>query len=88
MKISIRDGWTVVDGTLFGAAFLLAFAGRFAGLYSVRPEWVTVTGIQERLTRLKVGLWGMAAIAWGTVITGTFIVYPGTGPSRRKARWT
>ena len=26
--------------------------------------------------RLKVGLWGMATIAWATVITGTFIVYP------------
>jgi hypothetical protein len=76
MEISIREGWTVVHGMLFGAAFLLAFAGGFAGLYSLRPEWVTVSGIQERLTRLKVGLWGMAAIAWGTVITGSFIVYP------------
>jgi hypothetical protein len=61
---------------LFGAAFLLAFAGGLAGLYSLRPAWVTVAGTQERLLRLKIGLWSMAAIAWATVISGTYIVYP------------
>jgi hypothetical protein len=76
MEISIREGWTVLHGMLFGAAFLLAFGGGLAGLYSLRPEWVTVAGIQERLLRLKVGLWGMAGIAWATVITGTFVIYP------------
>jgi hypothetical protein len=76
MAISMREGWTVLHGMLFGAAFLVAFAGGLAGLYSLRPEWVTVQGLQERMMRLKVGLWGMATIAWATVITGTFIVYP------------
>jgi hypothetical protein len=76
VEVSIREGWTVLHGMLFGAAFLVAFAGGLAGLYSLRPEWVTVAGIQERVMRLKIGLWGMAAIAWGTVLTGTFIVYP------------
>ncbi|MBI3363055.1 MAG: hypothetical protein HY023_18290 [Chloroflexi bacterium] len=76
MSISIREGWTVVHGMLFGAAFLLAFAGGLAGLYSLRPEWVTVEGIKERMFRLKAGLWGMALIAWATVISGTYIVYP------------
>jgi hypothetical protein len=61
---------------LFGAAFLVAFAGGLAGLYSLRPAWVTAEGLRERMLRLKVGLWGMAAIAWATVISGTFIVYP------------
>jgi len=61
---------------LFGMAFLLAFAGGLAGLYSLRSEWLTVAGTQERLLRLKIGLWGMAAIAWATVISGTYIVYP------------
>lgn len=76
MSISIREGWTVLHGMLFGAAFLVAFAGGLAGLYSLRPEWATVEGIKERLFRLKAGMWGMAAIAWATVISGTFIVYP------------
>ncbi len=76
MEISAREGWTVLHGMLFGAAFLLAFAGGLAGLYSLRPEWITMEGIQERMTRLKIGMWTMALVAWATVISGTFIVYP------------
>ena len=76
MSISIREGWTVLHGMLFGAAFLLAFAGGLAGLYSLRPEWVTAEGVKERLFRLKAGMWGMALIAWLTVLSGTYIVYP------------
>ena len=76
MSISPRESWTVLHGMLFGAAFLLAFAGGLAGLYSLRPEWVTVEGIKERIPRLKAGLWAMAVIAWATVITGSFVVYP------------
>jgi hypothetical protein len=76
MAVSSREAWTVLHGMLFGAVFLLAFGGGLAGLYSLRPEWVTVAGLQERLTRLRVGLWAMAIIAWATVISGTFIVYP------------
>lgn len=76
MSITLREAWTVIHGMLFGAAFLLAFAGGLAGLYSLRPEWVTVEGISERILRLKIGLWAMAAIAWATVISGTYVVYP------------
>lgn len=76
MTISALEGWTVLHGMIFGAVFLLAFAGGLAGLYSLRPEWVTTAGIKERITRLKVGLWTMAVVAWGTVMTGSFVVYP------------
>lgn len=76
MEISVREGWTVLHGMLFGAAFMVAFAGGLAGMYSLRPEWVTVAGVKERLLRLKVGMWAMALIAWATVVSGTFIVYP------------
>ncbi|HYO17528.1 MAG TPA: hypothetical protein VES02_02520, partial [Dermatophilaceae bacterium] len=37
---------------------------------------MTTKGVQERVLRLKVGLGAMAAIAWATVITGSWIVYP------------
>ena len=76
MSISPRELWTVLHGLVFGSAFLLAFAGGVAGLYSLRPEWVTVQGIQERLNRLLAGTWVMAVVAWITVISGTYIVYP------------
>jgi hypothetical protein len=61
---------------LFGALFLLAFAGGLAGLYSLRPAWLTTAGIKVRLVRLNIGTVVMAIAAWGTVITGTWIVYP------------
>jgi len=61
---------------ILGALFLLSFAGGLAGLYSMRPEWITVSGINERIRRLDVGTWLMAVVAWLTVFTGTYIVYP------------
>lgn len=76
MTISVREAWTVLHGLLFGSLFLLAFAGGLAGLYSLRPEWVTVAGIRERMRRLLAGTWLMAVVAWVTVLSGTYIVYP------------
>lgn len=76
MSLTSREFWTLVHGMGLGAVFLLAFAGGLAGLYSLRPEWVTVTGMRERLGRLTIGTWVMALAAWFTVITGTYVVYP------------
>src|SRR2546425_4066678 len=77
MSVSSRELWTVLHGLIFGSLFLLAFAGGLAGLYSLRPEWVTVAGICERLRRLLAGTWLMAVLAWVTVLSGNYIVYPG-----------
>lgn len=76
MHFTDREWWTLIHGMGFGALFLLAFAGGLAGLYSLRPAWITPSGLQERMRRLKVGVVTMAVAAWGTVITGTWIVYP------------
>ncbi len=76
MSMTFRELWTSAHGMIFGALFLLAFAGGFAGLYSMRPELLTAGGIQERVKRVKLGTGLMAVIAWVTVITGTYIVYP------------
>lgn len=76
MTLSIREFWTASHGMILGALFLLAFAGGLAGLYSLRPEYLTKAGLHERLGRLKWGTAGMAVIAWLTVISGTLIVYP------------
>jgi len=71
-----REWWTLIHGMIFGAVFLLAFAGGLAGLWSLRANLVTPEGVVERMRRLKVGVVAMAIAAWGTVITGTWIVYP------------
>ena len=76
MSVSSRELWTILHGLIFGSLFLLAFAGGLAGLYSFRPEWVTVAGIRERLQRLLAGTWLMAVVAWITVLSGTYVVYP------------
>ena len=76
MLLTIREFWTAAHGMILGAAFLLAFAGGLAGLYSLRPEYLTATGLRERLVRLKWGTTVMAAVAWLTVISGTYLVYP------------
>ncbi len=76
MNLTGRELWMVVHGMGLGATFLLAYAGGLAGLWSMRPEWVTVAGLQERTRRLGAGTWIMAIVAWLTVISGTYIVYP------------
>src|SRR3990170_868316 len=76
MEVSAREGWTIVHGLVVGTVFLVAFAGGVAGLWSLREELDTLEGIKERLRRLYLGVWGMAIIAWVTVITGTYVIYP------------
>lgn len=76
MQLSFREFWTAAHGMIFGAVFLLSFAGGLAGLYSLRPAWVTAAGFKERLTRLKWGTSVMAIVAWLTILSGTYIVYP------------
>ncbi len=76
MELTNREFWTLVHGLIIGSAFLLAFAGGLAGLYSLRTEYVTPAGLAERLRRLKIGVSAMAIAAWATVLTGTYIVYP------------
>jgi hypothetical protein len=76
MDMTTREFWASAHGLVLGTLFLLAFAGGFAGLWGFRPEWITARGARERLLRLKVGVTSMAVIAWLTVVTGTYIVYP------------
>jgi hypothetical protein len=76
MSLTDRETWGLIHGMGLGALFLLAFAGGLAGIYSLRPSWLTHTGLRERIVRLNVGTTAMAVIAWLTVITGTWIIYP------------
>lgn len=76
MFLTDREFWTVIHGLVLGTLYLLAFAGGLAGLYSLRPTLVTAAGVEERVRRLRIGVWTMAVVAWGTVVTGTYIVYP------------
>jgi hypothetical protein len=76
MELSEREAWTVIHGLVAGTVFLVAFAGGLAGLWSLRPGFLTPAAIRERMRRLYIGVWVMAGVAWVTVISGTWIVYP------------
>lgn len=76
MSLNLREFWTVAHGMIFGSIYLLAFAGGFAGLWSMRGKLLTTEGMSERLGRMRIGMWVMAVMAWITVISGTYIVYP------------
>ena len=76
MSLTTREFWTVFHGMGVGAIFLLAFAGGLAGLWSLKKAAVTSEGLHERMRRLLIGFWTMAVVAWITVISGTYIVYP------------
>ncbi len=71
-----RELWTLIHGMILGAIFLLAFGGGLAGLYSLRESLLTAEGVAERTPRLLLGSVVMAVVAWLTVLTGTFVVYP------------
>jgi len=75
MTLTEREFWTVIHGMVLGATFLLAFSGGLAGLWSLRSEWVTGSGVPERLHRLIAGTWIMAVLAWLTVISFPDLTY-------------
>ncbi len=76
MVLTPREIWAVIHGMILGSLFLLAYAGGLAELISLGAQWNTPEGIARRVRRLITGTWVMAVVAWLTVITGTYIVYP------------
>jgi hypothetical protein len=76
MRLSDREIWALVHGMLLGGPFLLAFTGGLVALWGLRSEYVTPAGIRNRVAQLRVGATAMAALAWATVLTGTWVVLP------------
>ena len=76
MEITVRDLVTVLHGMGFGALFMLAFSGALAELYrmsvSTGPPQVDSRG----QSLLSVYLVSMVVLAWLTVFSGAYIVYP------------
>ena len=76
MTLTDREFWTGLHGMIFGAGFLLAFAGGVVGLSSLRPEWITADGNKASMRRVMFVTWAMAVLAWATVLLGTYLIYP------------
>lgn len=76
MELAYRESWALIHGMVLGALFLVSFAGGLAELHALRPSTETTQGLRYSIRRLGWGVTGMAVVAWATVITGTWAVYP------------
>ena len=76
MEITTHDFWTVVHGMGFGALFMLAFSGAAAEIYRLSAPGTQVQPSQREKSLLNFYLIAMVALAWLTVFSGEYIVYP------------
>jgi hypothetical protein len=76
MEITVRSVVTILHGMGFGALFLLAFSGAFVELCRVgRGAQAMAPAVgSERFLRGYLVL--MTVLAWLSVLTGAYIVYP------------
>lgn len=76
MEISTHDLWTVVHGMGFGALFMLAFSGALAEVYRLSAPGVSSAMSAREQQVLNFFLVAMVVLAWLTVFTGAYIIYP------------
>lgn len=74
MSLTDREWWGLFHGMILGALFLLAFSGGLAELWAVSQA--SAASMAAHVRRLKIGTTVMALVAWATVATGTWVVYP------------
>jgi len=76
MELTNHELWGLIHGMVLGSLFLLAFAGGLAELHALRTSVETPRGIRQSARRIGVGVTSMAVLAWLTVLTGSYVVYP------------
>ena len=76
MQMSFREIITILHGMGCGGLLLLAFSGALIGLYRIcTPDRSSpLTVCEQKL--LRIYLIAMAVLAWGTVLSGAYVVYP------------
>ena len=76
MEISTHDLMTVLHGMGFGALFMLAFSGALVELYRISAPGVPAQMSAREQQILGFYLLSMVILAWLTVFSGAYIVYP------------
>ena len=76
MEISFRDLITMLHGMGFGALFMLAFSGAIAVIYASAIGDAGHAPPAKHQAMLRFYLVSMAALAWLTVLSGSYLVYP------------
>jgi hypothetical protein len=76
MEISVRSLFTLIHGMGFGALYLLACSGAIVELFRrYSPAAEGPVSVKDE-TFLSTYLVVMAVLAWITVLTGAYIIYP------------
>ncbi len=76
MEISTHDLVTVLHGMGFGALFMLAFSGAVVELYRLSAPSAPAQVSAREQQLLGFYLLAMVVLAWLTVFSGAYIVYP------------
>ena len=76
MELTHREIWALVHGLVIGGPFLLGFTGALVALTGLRADYLTPSGIQDRVKQLRLGTCVMAAMAWTIVLIGTWVLLP------------
>jgi hypothetical protein len=76
MEITSHSLWTLIHGMGFGALYLLASTGALFALYQrLQPAPLGLSSLENNRF-LGAYLSVMAALAWLSVLSGTYIIYP------------
>jgi hypothetical protein len=76
MEITVHSLWTLIHGMGFGALYLLACSGAIAAIHRRYSTGGQGHIVPDSELPLGIYLTAMAALAWLTVLSGTYIVYP------------
>ena len=76
MEITTRDLVTVLHGMGFGALFMLAFSGALAEIYRMSAPSAPAQPSNREQTLLTIYLVSIVVLAWLTVFSGAYVVYP------------
>lgn len=76
VEISWRDLMAVLHGMGFGTLFMLAFSGAIAEFYRMSASGAPAAPSARDSSLLRAYLFAMVALAWLTVLSGAYVVYP------------
>jgi hypothetical protein len=76
MEITARGLWTMIHGMGFGALYLLACSGAIVELWRRYSPATHLPVSGEDETFLRIYLAVMTLLAWITVLTGAYVIYP------------
>lgn len=76
MEFTTRGTWTLLHGMGFGGLYLLACSGAVVELWRRYSPSVPAPVTQRDERFLRIYLIVMVVLAWLTVLTGAYIVYP------------